>query len=183
MCFIAHLMPTLPTPRFKTIISQKRITIKNRKLALSINKYYQHKDWVLLGLMSGSLFFLGDLLKNLPRETRVETWKIKSYQGKRSTGRVSGIPRNAPDLKNRHVLIVDDILDTGCTLFHVQEALLNLGVASVQICVLLSKNVKRTHPIKARWIGFKIPPRFVVGYGLDLDGQYRGLPEIVEVIE
>ncbi len=170
-------------PRFKTVISQKRIATKNRELALSISNYYRNKEWVLLGLMSGSLYFLGDLLRHLPAETRVETWKISSYQGKRSTGIISGIPAKAPSLKNRHVLILDDILDTGCTLAHVRDALLNLEVASVQICVLLSKKVKRSYPIKPRWVGFKIPPRFVLGYGLDLEGQYRGVPEIVEVID
>ena len=173
---------TISSKKFKTVISQKKIKAKNKELARSISKYYQDKDWVLLGLMSGSLYFLGDLLRHLPEETRVETWKISSYQGKKSTGIISGIPSRAPSLKNRHILIIDDILDTGCTLSHVRNALIQFDVASVQICVLLSKKVKRTHPVKARWIGFTIPPRFVLGYGLDFEGQYRGLPEIVELI-
>ncbi|MES2307717.1 MAG: phosphoribosyltransferase family protein [Verrucomicrobiota bacterium] len=176
-------MAALSSPRFRTLISKQKIAAKNRELAQSISRYYQNKDWVILGLMSGSLYFLGDLLQGLPSETIVETWKISSYQGTKSTGKITGIPQKASLLKNRHVLIIDDILDTGCTLSHVQKAALQKGAKSVQICVLLSKKVKRTHPIKARWIGFQIPPKFVVGYGLDLDGRYRGLSEIVEVVD
>jgi hypoxanthine phosphoribosyltransferase len=170
------------SPRFRTLISRQKIKHKNKELARSISQYYQNKDWVILGLMSGSLYFLGDLLQGLPSETIVETWKISSYDGIKSSGKITGIPRKSSLLKNRDVLIIDDILDTGCTLSHVKNAVIQMGAKSVQICVLLSKKVKRTHPVKARWIGFEIPPKFVVGYGLDLSGRYRGLPEIVEVV-
>lgn len=166
---------------FKTLISQKSIQKRNRVLSQEIQRYYSQKEWILLGLMNGSLYFLPDLLRHLPPQTPMETWKVTSYLGTQSTGKLRGIPRSCPPLKNKHVLIVDDILDTGSTLFEVRHAVEKMGALSVRIAVLLSKNVRRQKNVKVHWVGFKIPNRFVVGYGLDLDGKYRNLPDIQEI--
>lgn len=165
---------------FHCLISASQIQNKNRILAQKILRFYKNRPFVLLGLMNGGLYFLRDLLQFLPPETLFETWKLSSYQGTRSSGKIKGIPRSSALLKDREVLIVDDILDTGHTLFEVKKAVLSQGARSVKSVILLSKKTKRLVSIEADWIGFSIPNRFVIGYGLDLDGRYRNLPGIYE---
>jgi hypoxanthine phosphoribosyltransferase len=162
----------------KTLISASRIQKRIHQLAAQITHHYQGQPLTVVGLMNGSLFFLVDLLRLLPPETQVECWKLKSYRGTRSTGKIQGLDSCHGDYHGRHVLIVDDILDTGLTLQEVTKKIQSLKAASVLTCVLLDKKDTRTKKISAHWVGFTIPPLFVIGYGLDLNHQYRTLPMI-----
>ncbi len=167
----------MPTPG-KTLISTPQIRKRVKILAREITRHYRGKPLTVVGLMNGSLFFLVDLLRELPVETRIECWRLKSYQGTRSTGKIQGLDSCGDDYSGRHVLIVDDILDTGLTLHEVTKKIRGLNAADVRICVLLDKQVPRKRDVTAHWTGFQIPNLFVIGYGLDLDHQYRTLPMI-----
>jgi hypoxanthine phosphoribosyltransferase len=149
-----------------------------RQLARSIRAHYRDTPLTVVGLMNGSLFFLVDLVRLLPPQTRIECWRVSSYRGKKSTGQLRGLDAVQGDYRGRQVLIVDDILDTGLTLGEVRRKLRSLRAADVRVCVLLDKNVPRKKNITADWTGFSIGNEFVLGYGLDLDHAYRTLPMI-----
>lgn len=170
-------MKKAPLPG-RTLISGKKIQLRVRTLGREIARHYRGKPLTVVGIMNGSLFFLADLLRCLPPDTRIECWRVSSYHGKKSTGRLKGLDGISDDYHGRHVLVVDDILDTGLTLWEVRKKLLDLRAASVQSCVLLDKTVPRRKPIQADWTGFTIGNEFVLGYGLDLDHAYRTLPMI-----
>jgi len=170
-------MPRAPLPG-KVLISQERLQRRVRQLARSISRHYRGRPLTVVGLMNGSLFFLTDLVRHLPHDTRIECWRISSYQGKKSTGRLQGLDAVQGDYRGRCVLVVDDILDTGLTLWMVRRRLRTLRAAEVKTCVLLDKDVPRRKPIQADWTGFPIGNAFVIGYGLDLDHAYRTLPMI-----
>ncbi len=128
--------------------------------------------------MNGALFFLVDLLRELPPTYEVRCASVQSYLGKASTGKIRGISGIQGDFSGRDVLLVDDILDTGLTLESVRTRLLELGAKRVEICVFLRKNKRHRKTIRARWVGFEIEDEFVVGYGLDYNGLYRGLKSV-----
>ncbi|HSI86058.1 MAG: phosphoribosyltransferase [Candidatus Methylacidiphilales bacterium] len=139
---------------------------------------------ILLGLMNGAMMFLTDLLRSMPATAHMEIHcqNLSSYKGTSSTGTIRGLEALPDIFTGRYVIIVDDILDTGFTLHNMRDRLLNVGARQVDICVLLDKKVPRTYQISPQWIGFEIPNLFVIGYGLDLDGAFRSLPDI-RVIE
>jgi hypoxanthine phosphoribosyltransferase len=167
----------MPLPG-KLLISSPKIQQRVKHLAKEITCHYRGNPLTIIGLMNGSLFFLVDLVRQLPPETQIECWKLKSYQGKGSTGKLQGLDHHSGDYTGRSVLVVDDILDTGLTLKAVTEKIRQLKAQDVRSCVLLDKQIARQHNIKPDWTGFQIPNLFVIGYGLDLDHQYRTLPMI-----
>lgn len=171
-------MPAPPKPPGTVLIPAARIRRRIRELARDITKHYQGRPLTVVGLMNGSLFFLVDLLRHLPPDTQIECWRVYSYKGRRSTGSIRGLDHHAGDYRGRHVLIIDDILDTGLTVYHVSRKIRQNGARSVKLCVLLDKKRKRRAPAKAHWVGFPIADRFVIGYGLDLDHAYRTLPDV-----
>ncbi len=164
----------------RVLIPAPAIRRRVGQLARDISARYRRGDLVLLGILNGSVFFLADLARELSVPFRLECWRLRSYVGKttRSSGKIHGIAETPGAFRGSDVLIVDDILDTGLTLATARERLLELGARSARVCVLLRKRRPRTRPIRADWVGFDIPDEFVVGCGLDFDGNYRGLPDI-----
>ncbi|MEM6600172.1 MAG: hypoxanthine phosphoribosyltransferase [Verrucomicrobiota bacterium] len=162
----------------ETLFSETDLQKRIEELGSSITKTYQNRLLTVVGLMNGSLFFMVDLLRHLPYQTQMECWRISSYAGKESTGSLKGLDAIHGDYAGRHLLIVDDIFDTGLTLSKVTEKLNSLNAASVESCVLLSKKRERIVDMNPKWVGFEIEDLFVIGYGLDLDHQYRPLPMI-----
>ncbi|MCC6352395.1 MAG: hypoxanthine phosphoribosyltransferase [Verrucomicrobiae bacterium] len=162
------------------LISAGAIRRRTARLAREISARYRRRDLVLLGILNGSLFFLADLARHLSVPFRLECWRLRSYVGKttRSSGAVHGIGTAPGDFRGADVLLVDDILDTGITLAAARARLLALGARSVRICVLVRKRRRRARPARAHWVGFDIGDEFVVGFGLDYDGRFRGLPDI-----
>jgi hypoxanthine phosphoribosyltransferase len=163
-------------PRGRILIPQAAIQARVRELGAGISECYGEERPLFLGVMNGALFFLADLLRAVDLETEISCVRLASYADTQSTGVLRGLETLPDSLAGRRVLIVEDILDTGYTLGQLVQRLRELGAAEVKICVLLQK--KRHPAVRPDWIGFEIAEEFVVGYGLDHEGRYRGLKDI-----
>jgi hypoxanthine phosphoribosyltransferase len=166
----------------RILLTQKQIRARVQTLGRNITLHYRKRPGrvrpVFLGVMNGALFFLADLLRAVELDTEISCVRLASYAGMTSTGKIRGLEALGSSLRGRHVLIVDDIFDTGRTLSGLVARLKKLGVAEVKICVLLEKRRKHEISVKPDWIGFRIADEFVVGYGLDYEGRYRELKQI-----
>lgn len=164
----------------KVLFHESTILARLDEIAAEITKDYRGREITVVGILNGSCLFLGDLLRRIPLPLKVDCLAVASYHGgTKSSGTVSFRQHELPDVAGRHVLIVDDILDTGRTLAAVKRTFMETGSAeSVRSCVLLDKNVPREEDVSSDYVGFTIPNEFVVGYGLDYMGHYRNLPFI-----
>jgi len=171
----------------RILLSQAQIRARVRQLGKSITRHYRRQPPlgqrpIFLGVMNGALFLLGDLLRAVDLDhVEISCVRLASYAGAQSTGNLRGLvdlEALGKSVAGRHVLIVDDILDTGRTLSALAAHLKKLGAADVKICVLLEKKRRHEIPVKPDWTGFQITDEFVVGYGLDYDGRYRILKQI-----
>lgn len=134
---------------------------------------------VLIPILTGAIVFTADLIREMPMRLSMRVVTVSSYPGASTVSKGAAMRGAIPnDLGGRHVVVIDDILDSGHTLALVKELVLEQNPASLRICVLLEKKVKRAAQIHANYVGFEIPDEFVVGYGLDYDGYYRNLPEV-----
>lgn len=146
-------------------------------LARTITADYEGKDLTVVALLNGSVIFMADLLRRIPLPLQVDCFAVSSYHGVQSKGAVTFRQTAVADLANRHVLILDDILDTGTTLRAVTEHFRqNPSILSVKSCVLLRKQITQPRKAEADFVAFDIPDAFVVGYGLDYNERYRNLP-------
>jgi hypoxanthine phosphoribosyltransferase len=163
----------------KILITQEAIQKRVEALATEITQDYEGKELTILALMKGSVVFLADLLRLIPIPLRLEVLPVSSYHGGLETsGVVTFATHFLPDIFNHHVLLIDDILDSGTTLKAITACILEKKPASLRSCVLLHKKIKTQPGINAEYVGFEIPDAFVVGYGLDYQEYYRNLPEI-----
>ena len=162
----------------RILLSQGNIQARVRKLGRLLTVHYRGERPALIGVMNGALFFLADLLRVIDFEAEVSCVRLASYEGRKSTGKLRGLDFPAGAFRGRRELIVDDILDTGFTLSRLVARLRKLGAVEIKICVLLEKQRARRVPIHADWAGFRIADEFVVGYGLDYAGRFRGLKDI-----
>jgi hypoxanthine phosphoribosyltransferase len=161
----------------RVLLTQAQIQARVRQLGRAITRHYAGQCPLFLGIMNGALLFLADLLRAVDLDSEVTCVRLASYRGTQSTGRLRGLEAMGDSFKGRHVVIVDDIYDTGATLLGAIARLRQLGAADVKVCVLLQKR-KSQQRVKVDWVGFKIPDQFVIGYGLDHNGRYRGLRQI-----
>lgn len=150
------------------------------EMATEIIAFYQDKPLTVLAILNGSLVFAADLLRRIPLPLQLECLSVASYHGgTESSGTVTFLQTNLPDVSGRHVLILDDILDTGRTLHAVRQRLISESAPlSVRVGVLLRKKKDRAKSLNADYTGFDIEDEFVVGYGLDYQGHYRNLPMV-----
>lgn len=168
----------LPHPDLERILVTEA-AIKNRLkvLGAEISKAYGSEELTVIAVVNGAIFFTADLLRHLRTPVRLDCIRVSSY---RNSTRPVGPPRILDslqlDIEQRHVLLIDDILDTGRTLAVVVSEIQKRKPASVRTCVLLDKKVRREVPLEADFVGFPIPDQFVVGYGLDFAERYRNLP-------
>ena len=163
----------------KILYHETDILTRLDMMAAEITRDYRGKALTVVAILNGSFVFMADLLRKIPMELQVESLRLASYQGTQSCGQIHFPQDWTADLKGRHVLILDDILDSGLTLHAVKERLgEGAGAASLRTCVLLRKNVQRVRSIEADYVGFDIPDEFVVGYGLDYNERFRNLPFI-----
>ena len=156
-------------------------TIMSRldEMASQISSDYAGKELTVLAVLNGSLMFGADLLRRLEMPLRLDCLSVSSYHGASTTGVVKFNQLHLPDVHGRHVLIVDDILDSGHTLHAIRDKLQNeTSPLSIKICVLLRKDVPRQRELEADYVGFDIANEFVVGYGLDYMERFRNLPYI-----
>jgi hypoxanthine phosphoribosyltransferase len=163
----------------RMLVSQEEIALKIGELAAQIRRDYEDRELTIVAIMSGAILFVADLIRQLESRVRLETLKASSYRGDSTIpGELRLNTEAISSLNRRHVLIVDDILDTGRTLLAVRHDLLERNPASLKTAVLLWKSQRTEVGIRPDYHGFEIPDRFVVGYGLDHDGLYRNLPDI-----
>jgi hypoxanthine phosphoribosyltransferase len=138
-----------------------------------------HDRIVLMPILTGAIVFVADLIREMPLKMSMRVVTVSSYPGATTVSKGAALRGAIPnDLGGRHVVVVDDILDSGHTLALVRELVLEQNPASLRIAVMLRKQVKRHAEVHPNYVGFDIPDKFVVGYGLDYDGYYRNLPEI-----
>ncbi|WP_294579357.1 hypoxanthine phosphoribosyltransferase [uncultured Thomasclavelia sp.] len=161
----------------EVLFTGEQISAKCQELAKTINEDYRGKQVLLVGLLKGSVPFLAELSKYLDFDARFDYMDVSSYEGVESKTLV--VKQDLKDdVSGKNILIVEDILDTGKTLFNVKEMLLKRNANSVKIVTMLDKEECHVFDMKADYIGFKIPNAFVVGYGLDFNEKYRQLPYV-----
>jgi hypoxanthine phosphoribosyltransferase len=161
----------------RVLIDEKVIEKRLDAMAAEIDREFPAGPIVAIVLLKGAFVFAADLLRRIPRPLEIECLNVASYHGgTESSGTVKFLDHALPDVKGRHVLLLDDILDTGRTLKAVAERLIEEGCIAVHTGVLLAKDKVRAEDVQADYVGFEIGDEFVVGYGLDYKGRYRNLP-------
>ena len=163
----------------RVLISEEEIQAKLAELAGEIAQEYAGKDLLLVGVLKGAVMVMADLMRALPITVPVDWMAVSSYgSGTKSSGVVRILKDLDSDITGRHVLIVEDIVDSGLTLSWIRSNLESRSPASVEICTLLRKPDAAKVEVEVKWVGFDIPNEFVVGYGLDYREQYRNLRDI-----
>lgn len=163
----------------RILLDAPAIDQRLRQLAAIITADYTGQPLTVLALLKGSFILFADLLRHIPLRLQTECLSVSSYHGTRSSGHLRFDPASLPALHSRHVLILDDIYDTGLTLSQIRHTLAHTpGILSVRACVLLDKQIPAKHGPPPEYIGFRIANEFVVGYGLDYLENYRNLPFI-----
>lgn len=163
----------------RILYNEQTILSRLDEIGHQISTEYKEKELTVIAIMNGSIMFMSDLLKRVTIPLQIDCWSISSYHGHKSTGNIKFRQHDIVDVSNRHVLLLDDILDSGLTLSTIKnKIILESSAVSVKTCVLLSKKIKRTSPIEADYSAFDIDNEFVVGYGLDYNEHYRNLPYV-----
>ena len=163
----------------KVLLSEEEIQAKVRELGKQISEDYAGKDVVFIGVLKGCFVFMADLLRNVTLSCSMDFMAVSSYgSGTSTTGAVKINKDLSHDIQGKHVVIVEDILDSGVTLNYLKSYLENRKPASIRIATLLDKPARRKADIHADYFGFDVPDAFVVGYGLDYAERYRNLPYI-----
>ena len=175
----AQLTSEFSNPNIEILISEEQIRDRIRELGAQITRDYAGLNPLLIGVLKGACFFLSDLMRAVDTRLSIEFMAISSYG---SSTRTSGEVRIMKDLdvpiEGRHILVIEDIVDTGLTLSYLLANLKSRGAASVKLAALLDKFERRQKEVTIDYLGFKIPDEFVVGYGLDFAERYRNLPYI-----
>ncbi len=169
--------------KFTPFITAQQINEQINILAAELNRDYEGKRPLFIAILNGSFMFAADLFKAVTIEAEICFIKLASYKGTTSTGNViTSIGLDEP-LNGRHVIIIEDIVDTGKTLSEFLPQLFNQQPASLKIATLLHKPDALVYPVKFDYLGFNVPNKFLLGYGLDFDGLGRNLKEIYQLIE
>jgi len=164
----------------KVLITEEQIKARIKEMGEEISREYADKDPVVLGVLKGVVVFYGDMIRQITVPCQMDFMCLSSYQGTKSTGNMIVKQDMSVDVNGRHVLILEDIYDTGGSLNYTYHHLMSKNPASVKICTLLDKPERRKPGITLQpdWVGFTIPNEFVVGYGLDFNEHYRNLPYV-----
>lgn len=167
---------------FETYLSEEKILQRIKELAVAINKDYAGKRPLFIAILNGSFMFAADLFKQLSVEAELCFIKLASYKGLKSSGNVVTSIGLEDDLFGKDVIIVEDIVDTGKTLHNFLPKLRHQQPRSLRIATLLHKSEATEFPLELNYVGFDIPNKFVIGYGLDYDGLGRNFKEIYQLI-
>ncbi len=163
----------------KILFSKEAICQRIVEMGEAITRDYSGQPLTVVTVLQGGALFMADLIREIHLPLRAESITVASYIGTESCGEVTFLQNQLPNLDNRHVLLLDDILDTGRTLTAIQRRFMkDCAPLSIKIAVLLSKSVTRAENVEADYVGFEVGNEFVVGYGLDYNGEYRNLPLI-----
>lgn len=163
---------------FEVMISAERIQARIRELGARITKDYHGDELVLVGVLKGCILFMADLAREIRVPCTLDFLRLSSYEGTKTSGVVRFDFDLTQSIQGKHVLVVEDIIDTGLTMTFLLETLQLRQPRSLRLVSLLDKPANRRAPVKIDYTGFPIENRFVIGYGLDLDGLYRNLPFI-----
>ena len=164
----------------KVLVSEEQIQARIKEMGAEISREYEGKDPVVLGVLKGVVMFYADMMKHITVTCQMDFMCLSSYKGTQPTGNMIVKQDMSVDVSGRHVLILEDIYDTGKSLQYTYNHLMSKNPASVKICTLLDKPERRYPHITLQpdWVGFTIPNEFVVGYGLDFNEHYRNLPYV-----
>ena len=169
--------------QFRPMISAINIAERVEAIGEQISKDYLDKKPLLLAILNGAFMFAADLSRHINTDLELTFIKLSSYKGTSTTGNVTTVLGLDTTLKGRHIIIVEDIVDTGKTLHHFLNQLQKEEPASVEIAACFLKPTALEHPISIKYLGFEIPNHFIIGYGLDYDGLGRNLPDVYELNE
>ena len=163
----------------EVLFSEEQLKNRVREIAQQITADYQGKEIMLISVLRGSFVFMADLCRAIDLPCTVDFMAVSSYgKGTKSSGQVQITKDLSEDISDRHIIVVEDILDSGNTLSYLLKILENRHPASIRLCTLLDKPDRRVKPVEVHYSGFTIPDAFVVGYGLDYAEKYRDLPYI-----
>jgi hypoxanthine phosphoribosyltransferase len=172
-------MGSHPRERLDVLLGRTAIRRRVGQLARRITRDFRGRHVHLIGVLNGASIFLADLIRQIPLEVSLDFMALSSYGlGDQSSGQVRVTKDLDTSIEGLDVILVEDILDTGLTLNYLQRLLLQRHPRTLRVAVLLDKASRRTQPVKTDYVGFRIPNRFVVGYGLDYAGRYRNLKDI-----
>lgn len=161
------------------LISQEQIANRVREIGQDISRDYKGRNIMLVGVLRGAFVFMADLLREIPEGSSVDFMAVSSYGNRtKSSGVVRILKDLDVDIRDKDVLIVEDVIDTGLTLQYLIRNLKSREPRSLEVCTLLYKDLNQKLPVNIKYIGFKIQPEFVVGYGLDFHEKYRNLKSI-----
>jgi hypoxanthine phosphoribosyltransferase len=163
---------------FESFILSSEIAIRVKSIANQLNEAYEGKNPLFVSVLNGAFIFAADLLRELTIANEITFVKIASYQGTESTENITELIGFSDNITDRHLIIIEDIIDTGLSMKHIVTQVQALNPASVIIVTLLLKPTALKYPIQIAYTGFEIENKFVLGYGLDYDGQGRNLPHI-----
>jgi hypoxanthine phosphoribosyltransferase len=163
------------------LISEEKIQSRISELATDISKEFKDEIPILIGILNGSFIFISDLMRKLTIDCEMDFIKLSSYAGKESVGTVTLLKDISANITNRHVIVVEDIIDSGLTIKFLRDRLQGAKPKSVTIVTLLLKPEIANLDFDVDYVGFEIPPEFVVGYGLDYNQKLRHLPEIYRI--
>lgn len=162
----------------KLFLTTEQINEKVTELAERISTDYAGREILAVGILKGSFMFFADLIRSIRVPVTLDFIIAASYLKNTSTGEVKIHYDTKEEISGRHVLLIDDIVDTGISLNYIREKILSKGPASLKICILLDKKERRLVDVPVDYVGFEVPNQFIVGYGLDYDSKYRNLPYI-----
>lgn len=163
----------------RILVSKEEIAKRTAELGDRISRDYKGKRPLLVCVLKGSVMFFSDLVRRITEDVELDFMAISSYgSGSTSSGEVRVLKDLGVKVEGRDLLVIEDIVDSGITLYYLTNLLKTRGAASVEICTLLDKPECRQRDLKPKYVGFTIPNEFVVGYGLDYDERYRNLPDV-----
>jgi hypoxanthine phosphoribosyltransferase len=163
---------------FVPFITAAQIATRLKEIGSEIEKEYAGKKPLLIGVLNGSVIFMADLMRNISCSCEIGFIRVSSYEGMSTTGKVRNVLGLSESIKDRHVILVEDIIDTGDTAIFLLDALKVQEPASICFATMLFKPASLRQNVQPKFVGFEIPPDFVVGYGLDYDGLGRNLKDI-----
>lgn len=164
----------------RILLTEEQINQRVLELADELSRDYEGKNPIFVGVLKGVVLFYADIVRRFAHHCQIDFLRVSSYEGTESTGNVKMIHGLSQDITGRHIVILEDIYDTGKSLSFIYDYLQSLGAASVEICTFLDKPERRDPGVtlKPKYVGYVIPNEFVVGYGLDYDEYFRNLPYI-----
>ena len=168
--------------KIKVLLSEEEVDSRIKQIAAKVSKDYAGKEIVLVGILKGAMPFLCDLMREIDLPVILDTMGVSSYGDATTSSGLVKIKKDLDsDIRGRHVIVVEDIIDTGITMAALTPILEKRGAASVELAIFLDKKERREKEVNVKYIGYEIPDKFIVGYGCDYAQKYRNLPEICEL--